>query len=323
MVSTSLQRTDASFGASLRSIFAIIARRPRTCAAIGAAYAAAIGLANAVARSATGVLDPTTVSPGEVVAAGVAALVALGILLLVNMIVLPVTLGALSLVGSAGVYGDDVETEGTLRRALDRAFEAIGAFVLVFLCLVAQLAAVGIIALIVALVASPDIGFGVLNVASIILLIPVTYVIVRFSLAVPVVMREGRGPIDAMRRSWTLVGGMWWWVFGLLLPGLIVFALNAAFSLRSFVGPDLIGDFLLGSAISGIAAMVSVVLYAIGSGVAYARLAPEDAVSPDVAASEARADESPLPETPAEPAAGPLNTGPQSSADPPSPPPGL
>ncbi len=288
MTAPESRQTNGSLGTALRSVFAVVANDPGRVLAIGASYSLAIGIANAVARSATGVLDPTTVSPEEVAAAGVAAVVAIVILLLVNVVVLPVTIGALSLAGSAAVYGDAVEAGGIVRRAFSRSLEAIGVYVTIVLLLVAQMVAVGLLALIVAALVGPDTGFSVLNVASLLVLIPVVYVFVRYSLAIPVVMREGRKPIQAMRRSWALVAGAWWWTFGLLLAGMAAAAFNVIISFRLFIGPDLISDFLIGAVISAMAALISVVLYGIGVGVAYAYRAPEDVVPPEVVASEQR-----------------------------------
>ncbi|MEU4542811.1 glycerophosphoryl diester phosphodiesterase membrane domain-containing protein [Nonomuraea dietziae] len=44
----------------------------------------------------------------------------------------------------------------------------------------------------------------------------------RFALAAPVVVLEGLGPVQAMRRSWRLVGGDFWRVFGILVLTMII-----------------------------------------------------------------------------------------------------
>ncbi|WP_237109185.1 glycerophosphoryl diester phosphodiesterase membrane domain-containing protein [Nonomuraea sp. MG754425] len=58
----------------------------------------------------------------------------------------------------------------------------------------------------------------------------------RFAFASPAVVLEGRGPIDAMRRSWNLVSGDFWRVFGILLltsllVGLVASILTVPFTL--------------------------------------------------------------------------------------------
>jgi len=50
----------------------------------------------------------------------------------------------------------------------------------------------------------------------------VFYLGIRWALAGPVLACEGRGIIESLRRSWTLVEGRWWRTFGiLLLMGLV------------------------------------------------------------------------------------------------------
>lgn len=44
----------------------------------------------------------------------------------------------------------------------------------------------------------------------------------RFALAAPAVVLEGLGPVQAMRRSWRLVGGDFWRVFGILVLTMII-----------------------------------------------------------------------------------------------------
>jgi hypothetical protein len=54
-------------------------------------------------------------------------------------------------------------------------------------------------------------------------LVVTVWIWVRLSLALPAVVLEGIGPVDALRRSWQLVKGSWWRVFGItLLAGIVV-----------------------------------------------------------------------------------------------------
>jgi hypothetical protein len=49
------------------------------------------------------------------------------------------------------------------------------------------------------------------------------WISIRLTLAVPSVVLEGIGPVEALRRSWQLVQGSWWRVFGItLLAGIVV-----------------------------------------------------------------------------------------------------
>ncbi|MEU6713109.1 glycerophosphoryl diester phosphodiesterase membrane domain-containing protein [Nonomuraea sp. NPDC046802] len=84
----------------------------------------------------------------------------------------------------------------------------------------------------------------------------------RFAFASPAVVLEGRGPIDAMRRSWHLVSGDFWRVLGImlltsLLVGLVAGLLSVPFTLLGTI----FGMFGAGSVGS---AIVSAVLIAIG-----------------------------------------------------------
>ncbi|MBO0682528.1 MAG: glycerophosphoryl diester phosphodiesterase membrane domain-containing protein [Candidatus Dormibacteraeota bacterium] len=50
------------------------------------------------------------------------------------------------------------------------------------------------------------------------LLIPLSlWILVRWSVAVPVMLAEGAGPLTAISRSWDLTRGSWWRVFGILI----------------------------------------------------------------------------------------------------------
>src|SRR5204862_2084055 len=49
------------------------------------------------------------------------------------------------------------------------------------------------------------------------LLIGALFVAVRWSVAVPALLLERRGPLAALGRSWSLVKGFWWKAFGTLL----------------------------------------------------------------------------------------------------------
>jgi hypothetical protein len=49
------------------------------------------------------------------------------------------------------------------------------------------------------------------------------WISIRLTIAVPAVVLEGARPVAALRRSWQLVGGSWWRVFGItLLAGIVV-----------------------------------------------------------------------------------------------------
>jgi hypothetical protein len=93
---------------------------------------------------------------------------------------------------------------------------------LILLALWMPVAAVTIV-LAAAKITAAAILVGVLG--SIAALVLTIWIWVRLSLAVPAVVLEGTGPVMALRRSWELVQGSWWRVFGILLLAWLVVAL--------------------------------------------------------------------------------------------------
>jgi len=69
------------------------------------------------------------------------------------------------------------------------------------------------------------------------------WVSIRLTLAVPAVVLEGAGPVDALRRSWQLVQGSWWRVFGItLLAGIVVAFIGFILQLPFNIVSSLAGD---------------------------------------------------------------------------------
>ncbi|MDH2427854.1 glycerophosphoryl diester phosphodiesterase membrane domain-containing protein [Sphaerisporangium sp. TRM90804] len=76
------------------------------------------------------------------------------------------------------------------------------------------------VVVVVAVAAAGASGGTIVTVGVLLALLCVAYVLVvtaRFALASPAVVLEGRGVVDAMRRSWRLVDGSFWRVLGILL----------------------------------------------------------------------------------------------------------
>ena len=59
-------------------------------------------------------------------------------------------------------------------------------------------------------------------------IVPGLYLAVRWAMAVPALLVEGRPVMESLRRSWTLVERRWWATFGLLLAGYLLPAIIAA-----------------------------------------------------------------------------------------------
>lgn len=85
----------------------------------------------------------------------------------------------------------------------------------------------------------------------------------RFALASPAVVLEGKGPIEAMRRSWHLVSGDFWRVLGImLLTSLLVGLVAGVLSVPFTIAGTLLGMLGTGTAAN---AIVSAVLIAAGA----------------------------------------------------------
>jgi len=48
------------------------------------------------------------------------------------------------------------------------------------------------------------------------------WILVRWSMAVPALLAERRGPVQAIQRSWELTRGHWWRLFGILLVVVLI-----------------------------------------------------------------------------------------------------
>jgi hypothetical protein len=82
--------------------------------------------------------------------------------------------------------------------------------------------------------------FGIFVVASLVLLPAVTWLWVKFSLAAPAAVLERQGPVGALRRSWRLVRGSWWRVFGItalaaVMAGMLSYAAQMPLSMVSAI----------------------------------------------------------------------------------------
>jgi len=284
-------------------------RNVRTCLMLVAAYAVLNGLSNAIGSTLSVEIDPLRASGSELIALSAAAIAGFATFLLVYIFVYPPTLGALSLVGSAAETGDVLETHGIIRRVFDRALEVIGTFVLTILILAVAPITIGLIAVLVGLVAGAEAGVGALLFTLIVVVVPSVYVLVRLSLAVPAVVLEGLSPIGALRRSWDLVGGNWWWVFGVmvvvgLIGGLIGNVASTVVSLGHTgiftVGRQVSSNFALSALGTMVGTAIYGALFGVATGVIYGARAqakpPAELALPDAPAPDAEAPEPPAPD---------------------------
>jgi hypothetical protein len=120
-----------------------------------------------------------------------------------------------------GLLGHKISIAEAWRLA--RVFAVLGVTVLVALILV--LIWVPFVGIVIGLAAANAgqglVAFGILG--GLAMLAVTIFLWIRLSLALPAVVLEGIGPIDALRRSWQLVKSSWWRVFGItLLAGIVV-----------------------------------------------------------------------------------------------------
>jgi hypothetical protein len=249
--------------------FGTAVRNARTCLALVSVYAALYGVINAIGQKLSlNDFDPLRANSSELIALTAASLVSAAALFLVTVFVAPPTNGALSLIGEAAVAGDVLETHGIVRRVFDRALEVIGAFVLTALIPLACLMAAGIAAAIVALAVNAEAGVVTAIFLVLVLAVPAIYAFVRLLLAVPVVVIEGLGPIQGLRRSWDLVGGSWWWTFGVFVAvGLVATIIGEIVSGVLGLGTD---NAVLSAVGAALAAAVQASLLGVAGGVIYA-----------------------------------------------------
>ncbi len=104
----------------------------------------------------------------------------------------------------------------------------------------------------------------IVGVGFILLVIPGIIFLVFLSMSVPAFIIERRGVTDSISRSWNLVSGSWWHVFGVIIVAAIIAGIVNGI-LTAIGGSTFIGAWLL-SAIAQIitapfVALVSVVLY--------------------------------------------------------------
>ncbi|WP_066932980.1 DUF7544 domain-containing protein [Microtetraspora fusca] len=110
---------------------------------------------------------------------------------------------------------------------------------------------------------------GVLGWVGLLMLCFVAYIVyalffsTKFALSAPAVVLEGRGPVDAMRRSWGLVRGDSWRIFGIvLLTGLLAGIIGSILAFPFSLAGTLVG--LMGGSSAGVAVLVTL-LTALGS----------------------------------------------------------
>lgn len=205
------------------------------------------------------------------------ALPAAGLALVLAFVVNILLTGLLTAVIGRGVLGHKITPGEAWQLARPRLLALLGSVVLTVLCAAAPWAVLGGLLAVVAVAGSPGAGIAVIGVFGGIAALCLTiWFATMFQLAGPVVVLERLGPATALKRSWRLVRGSFWRVFGItLLAGLIVAVaatvLQLPFSLiAGFAGGAPTGPFGPGGAVSQFAdqSITALIVTAIGSIVA-------------------------------------------------------
>jgi Membrane domain of glycerophosphoryl diester phosphodiesterase len=146
--------------------------------------------------------------------------------LAITLIAESVLTGMLTGALGRGLIGDKVTIGEAWRIA--RVGSVIALTLLIFLIVIIPWAVLGLLVLVLA-VAKIGVAAVALAVIGFIALIPVTiWISVRLIVAVPAVVLEQVSPVAALRRSWQLVQGNWWRMFGIYLLTAVVVGVIAA-----------------------------------------------------------------------------------------------
>ncbi|MDF2710125.1 MAG: hypothetical protein K0R62_5777 [Nonomuraea muscovyensis] len=188
-------------------------------AALLASVPVAIGNVFLLDATAAVMTDPTSDPddlPGGFLAQFGGPLVSLA----VGFVVVTMLTGVLTRILGRAVFGGDMTAGEAWRLTRGRVPALFAVVGLQFAILMAPLVVVALLAW--ALVASgavlsPGSALAFLFLTVILYIPYALFFRTRFAFAAPAVVLESRGPLDAMRRSWTLVSGGFWRVLGILL----------------------------------------------------------------------------------------------------------
>lgn len=186
----------------------------------------------------------------------------------ISFVVVTLLTGVLTRILGRAVFGGKM-TAGEAWQAskgrMPALFGVVGLMALVMLAPVAVIAAVVAVLVSTGLTGSSDSVGGLVALFLAVMILYIAYVLffrTRFAFAPAAVVLEGRGPIDALRRSWRLVTGDFWRVLGILMLTALVVGMVAAVLQVPFVfGGTIIG--LIGGG-STATVVVGAILVAIG-----------------------------------------------------------
>ncbi len=133
--------------------------------------------------------------------------------------------GLLTVVIGRGVLGRRVSMGEAWRLALPRLPAILGAIVLNGLCVLGPVVALAALVIALALAHAYALAAVAGVLGGIVVICLDVWISVMFSMAAPAVVLERQGPALALGRSWRLVRGSFWRVFGILLLAAIIVAI--------------------------------------------------------------------------------------------------
>jgi len=135
--------------------------------------------------------------------------------------------GLVTVVVSRAVLGQPISTREAWREALPRLGHLLLVALLLFVGLLAILAATAVPIALAATASAPlAVALGVVLVP--VAIVAAIYLYVMFSLSTPVVVLERQGAVSALRRSARLVRRSWWRTFGILLLAALIVGMVAS-----------------------------------------------------------------------------------------------
>ncbi|MGV9377086.1 glycerophosphoryl diester phosphodiesterase membrane domain-containing protein [Nonomuraea sp. NPDC003707] len=184
---------------------------------------------------------------------------------MVQFVVVTLLTGVLTRILGRAVFGGTITAGEAWRLVKGRAPALFGVVALMAVIMLVPLVVMVLLIVVVALNVSSGGAGVVLGLAFLFMIAYLGYYLfftTRFAFASPIVVLEGRGAIEAMRRSWHLVTGDFWRVFGiLLLTSLLVGLVAGVLSVPFTLAGTLFGMFGAGSVATTV---VSAVLIALG-----------------------------------------------------------
>ncbi|MFG2073973.1 hypothetical protein [Nonomuraea maritima] len=212
-------------GEMLDGAIKLFRSNPKAVLGLSAVAALVVSIPVAVAQgfffnSATIYTDPVNATPDDVYGAMAGLFGGSLVSLAVQFVVVTILTGVLTRILGRAVFGGTMSAGEAWRLSRGRMPALFGVLGLMAVIMVAPLI-VFVVLVVAVVVSAPAEMIGLVDLV-VLLMLPFGFLYYmffksRFAFAPAAVVLEGRGPLDAMRRSWRLVTGDFWRVFGIVL----------------------------------------------------------------------------------------------------------